>query len=246
MRTRTYMGLDIETAKAFPNGENWEDHRPLGVACAVTRMEGEERRWFGTGPEGEVAERMSRAEVSELVDYLRKKSDEGVTITTWNGLGFDWPVLAEESGRPGVCSDLAWRHVDMMYHVFAVRGFPLGLAAAAMGMLIGTKTDGITGAKAPEMWAEGQRDEVIEYCAQDAKLTLEVAETCEAKRTLNWIARSGRPNRVALPKGWATVREAYRFPMPDTEWMDNPTPRSAFDGWLTDAAPPEGTARREE
>ena len=232
---QNFIALDIETAKPFPSGDDWREHRPLGIACAVTTSAiNGTKPWHGHNPDGSPSNQMTREEVKELVDYLNAQSLFG-TIVTWNGMGFDWPVLAEESGQPGTCRELARNHVDMMYHLFCTKGFPLGLNSAAAGTNVGAKTEGMSGATAPEMWTDGKRQEVIDYCIQDTKLTLDLANACQADHGLTWIARSGTTNRLQLPKGWLTVKNAKLIPEPDTTWMSDPIERSTFDNWLKDA-----------
>ena len=234
MTPNKLIALDLETIKPFPPGEQWQDHRPLGIACAATAARQGSTSWYAQQPDGNPDERMNADDASRLVDFLMDAHRGQNTIVTWNGMGFDWQVLAEESGRTEDCRTLALHHVDMMYHLFAIKGFPLGLAAAAAGMKVGGKTEGISGVNAPEMWAAGQRQAVIDYCIHDATLTLDIAIACQSQRGLDWIARSGRPNRLPLPSGWLTVAEAARLPLPDTDWMDNPISRSTFDSWLAD------------
>ena len=41
---------------------------------------------------------MSQQEAAGLVEYLAAQVEHGYTIVTWNGLGFDFDILAEESG----------------------------------------------------------------------------------------------------------------------------------------------------
>ena len=49
----------------------------------------------------------------------------------------------------------------MMFHVFCLKGYPLGLDKAAKGMDLAGKTPGMTGDMAPKMWQEGQYEESI-------------------------------------------------------------------------------------
>ena len=46
---------------------------------------------------------MSRQEAAGLVRYLATQVAQGYTVVTWNGVGFDFDVLAEESGMLEEC-----------------------------------------------------------------------------------------------------------------------------------------------
>ena len=227
-----YIAFDLETVKPFPTGESWTLHRPLGIACAVTATHDDLRTWHSSEPDDSPADRMTPERAAQLVDFLQERSREGHTIVTWNGTGFDWQILAEESGRLQDCRELALNHIDMMYHLFSIKGFPLSLSAAAEGMAVGEKAGGISGYDAPGLWARGERQMVIEYCQQDARLTLSLAVACQNQRRLEWIARSGRPNELQLPQGWFPVHAASQLPLPDTDWMRDPMSRRDFDAWL--------------
>ncbi len=132
------------------------------------------------------------------------------------------------------CKEWDWvsSHVDMMFHVFCELGHGVGLDAAARGMGIAGKTKGMNGAKAPLLWAEGKREEVLRYVAQDVRTTMELATACEACGAFRWVARSGKVRSVRLSQGWLTVEAALELPLPDTSWMDAPWPRTKFTGWM--------------
>ena len=87
----------------------------------------------------------------------------------------------------------------------------------------------LNGAAAPVLWAEGRREEVLQYVGQDVRTTLELATACEAFRR---IARNGRVRGLDLPRGWLMVSKALELPLPDTSWMDEPWPRERFTGWM--------------
>ena len=108
--TRKYLAFDIETAK-LPDGD-WRSCRPLGISCAATLLgdDKEPTLWHG-------GDRLTRQETAALVQYLSEQVAQGCTVVTWNGLGFDFDVLAEESGLLEQCRTLALGHVDMMFHV---------------------------------------------------------------------------------------------------------------------------------
>src|SRR5262249_12571246 len=117
---RRYLAFDIETAKDVPGEDfNWRPHRPLGISCAATLASdsSEVRLWHGKTREGTPANQMTRAEAEGLIQYLCNMAEDGFTILTWNGLGFDFDILAEESAAGSSCKECALGHVDMMFHI---------------------------------------------------------------------------------------------------------------------------------
>jgi len=234
--TRRYLAFDIETAKDVPGDDfNWRPHRPLGISCAATLASDavQPLLWHGKKQDGSPDTRMSRDDAQRLVQYLSSMAANGYRILTWNGLGFDFDVLAEESGAAASCKECALAHVDMMFHVFCSLGFPVGLEKAAQGMGLPGKPPGMSGFKAPKLWAEGHFKEVLEYVAQDVRTPMQLAQTCEQRRIFEWITRKGTKSSMPLTKGWLTVREALLLPDPDTSWMSTPLPRRDFTAWLS-------------
>ncbi len=229
-----YAAFDIETVKPFPDGARWQEHRPLGIACAAVLTSSMERPrvWHGAAADGTIAVQMNNEESRGLVNDLVAMVDGGCTLLTWNGTAFDFDVLAEESGMQTECRSLAKSHVDMMLHFFAVKGYPLGLKAACGGAGTTTKPEGMDGARAVQMWHEGARQEVIEYCGLDTQITLELAIATERMGRLPWTSRSGNRLHLSLPRGWQSVEEVLRYPEPDTSWMDSPLTRKQFTAWL--------------
>lgn len=223
-----YLAFDIEIFKSIPEGvTDWKGLRPLGISCAATIATGDEKpqlwRSSDNGP-------MTVAECRTMLSYLAGMRAKGHRLLTWNGLSFDFDVLAEESQMRQTCVDLAMCHIDMMFHFFCLKGFPLGLNACAKGCGLPGKTEGVDGAKAPELWAVGEYDKVLEYVGQDVITTLAVAHAVEQQKGFDWRARSGRLNSIRINE-WKTVEECLKIPEPDTSWMSDPWPRSRFTEW---------------
>ena len=235
------VGFDLETAKHFPEGSDWRDHRPLGITCAAI-WQGEERSdvWYSKDAEGRPLDRMTKEAAAALVKRLVALTEMGYTLVTWNGLGFDFDVLAEESGRLDDCVRLAKEHVDMMVHLFCVKGYPVGLAAAAEYVGIAGKFEGMAGVDAVQLWAGGEHDKVLKYVRQDARVTAMLARAAEDVGELGWISRAGRKQELRLPYGWLSVKDALALPEPDTSWMTDPIPRDSFTGWIPLTAPVAG------
>ena len=230
-----YLAFDIEIAKVLPPGVyDLKDHRPLGITCAATYIgEGQPKLWYEQNPDGGVAPQMTQEQLVSLVAYLEEMVEAGYTLLTWNGCGFDFDILAEESGQVQRCRKLAWNHLDMMFHFFCITGFPLSLDKAAKGMGLPGKLAGMSGELAPRYWAEGKWAIVLEYVAQDVRTTMDVAKAAENMEELRWINNKGIPSAVSLAGGWLPVSEAVKLPLPDTSWMRTAWHRQKFVGWIT-------------
>ena len=249
-----WVGFDLEIANEFPEEGNPLDS-DLGITCASTvTSDGDaitwpDPRYMRRQPaDAMYPARLSPDLCAAIVDRLLEFVGQGYQIVTWNGLGFDFPLLAIESHERG-CSDLikglAANHIDIGFQMLCEKGFMCGLNAAAIGLGLSGKTEGMHGDLAPAMWKESRekQDLVLEYVAQDSRTTGEVYEgILDQGGSLVWITKKGYPTRRAwfptLRGNQYGVRllkvaEALALPLPDTSWMDEAWPRSKFSGWLT-------------
>ena len=235
-----YIAFDLETAKVLPESVvDLLDHRPLGIACAAAVATGREDAivWHGLAA-GKPSAQMSREEVRAMVSDLAAWVQDGYTLVSWNGLAFDFNILAEESNRPEECANLALVHVDMMFHAVCKLGHYVSLAKAAEALGIPGKASSMSGSDAPMMWAEGQHEKVLGYNVQDARLTLRVAEESERRGQLTWVTRRGTTRSMPLERGWQCVGEACHIPLPDTSWMSDPPTRERALNWLPPSCRP--------
>jgi hypothetical protein len=235
MTPKKYLAFDIETAVDVPGPDfNWRKHRPLGITCAAVLLADEPKPhiWHGQTDGGQPAPRMTPAEAASLATFLRTKVDAGYTIISWNGLSFDFDVLAEESGEATLCRELALNHIDLMFHVFCEKGFPVSLASAAAGLGIPGKHENITAELAPVLWAKGEHQRVFDYVSQDVRMTLDVALASEKRKSFAWKTKAGKTSSLSLKQSWLSVSEALKLPQPDTSWMTNAIPRKQFSAWL--------------
>jgi len=244
-----YLAFDLEIVKMIENGQNWKTRRPLGISCVGTMLSGNIPITWKHEPIDAVECTMTKEDLHELLSYMQSRQNEGYSIVTWNGLSFDFDVLAEESGQYDLCRALALSHIDMMFHFFCVKGYQLGLNTAAIHQGLQGKTEGIHGDLAPLMWQGRQdllppelagmnlvqlRSKTLEYVGQDARTTLELAEVVEKQGYLKWVSKSGKTNIFFLnkPDGWLSVEKALELPEPDQSWMSNPKKRSEFLEWI--------------
>lgn len=245
--TEKCVAFDLEIAKVVPGDfGDWKQHRPLGISCAATMVGGDPEgptAWTGIGPVPllEHAAKMDSRQAGLVAVELVLWALRGYQVVTWNGLGFDFDVLCEECDRQTIIARLARTlasgpmHVDMMFAFFCWKGFAISLDAAARGMGLAGKVEGMSGAKAPEMWAQGMTGQkaVLEYVKQDARTTMEVYSTALERGRLSWLTRSAEVRSWELPGGcWPSVEESLRAPEPDVSWLTDPWPRSKFTGWL--------------
>jgi hypothetical protein len=241
---RKYLAFDIEIAKSIPDGcTDWKEHRPLGISCAATWAsdEPEPLLMYGTwedepGDKEHILPQMDSIDAVVVVENLMLAVHDGYTILTHNGTSFDFDILAEESGMFAECRELALNAVDTMFQFLCLKGFPVSLNALAKGMGLSGKTEGMNGAMAPQLWATGNYQQVLDYVAQDVRTTLDVALACEREGVLWWVTKAGAIQNVLPHKGkewrWLTVKECLDLPLPDVAWMRNPMKRSDRVAWM--------------
>ena len=112
------LAFDLEIVKDIPEGtKDWKDIRPLGISCAATFYSQDSIPivWYH-GMQNDIPQpgAMTKEELKAMMDYiLNLYSLDDVKPLTWNGLQFDFDVLAEESGMKQECVELALNHYDM-------------------------------------------------------------------------------------------------------------------------------------
>ena len=234
------LAFDLEIVKDIPEGVNWKDVRPLGISCASVLDNAKPLSYLYFHHDenyNPISGDMTKQELIDMLERLIAFITDGYKILSWNGLSFDFAVLAEESGMYDECKELALNHIDMMFHFFCIKGYMLGLDTAAHGLGLQGKLPGMSGAKAPILWASPDLEDrlkVLRYVHQDAVSTLEVYEESIKQKGIKWISKSGRANVCWIPDGWKTVKECLELPLPDQSWMDKPIPREHFMEWINE------------
>lgn len=228
--------FDLEIAKILPaETTDLLAHLPLGIPCAAVALSDGPTEFWSASPQ------LPRDEAQTLVRRLQDLVQQGYTLVTWNGCGFDFPVLADESGLVAECGELALAHVDLMLLVTFNKGWFLSLDKALKGAGLQGKVAGVTlrdgtvltgvGPQAPALWARGETEVVLRYLQQDVEQTVKLAETALAKRSIRWTSERGTPQSVTVNK-LLSVRDCFRLPKPDTSWMASPPSRAQFVSWI--------------
>ncbi len=265
--------FDIEIVNEYDTDMQLQEQLPLGVSCigvASTSNTPNVKTVFHeyypgchhNAKPGEVGGAMEPADIKRFIDHLLSLHWSDYTIVSWNGMGFDFEVLAYESDTYEVLSQIARDHWDIMFQVLCIKGFPVGLTSCSKAFSVGEKAEGISGADVPKLWAAGitgkdirtmeamgtqpaeikqllkegveARQKVIRYVRGDALLTLDVAKAILMSGELRWITQKGKRNSISPFKPLSAM-ESNRLPYPNTSWMTNPIKRSRFTEWLTEA-----------
>lgn len=217
------LAMDLEIGDQFADFKEWRDHRPLSITCVglsywshVDTGDGIEK---STGsiwsdillPDG-VAATIDQKLASETARVMYAWILNGGTLVTWNGLAFDLPVLADASGEHDLCKEIALsdQHVDMMFNMFMLLGWPVGLETASIETTGEGKYSGVKGKDAPKLWAEGGHGKVLKYVEQDARMTrdLFVALSSSTDPIIRWRTKGGRgsPRQArGRPDGWSPL-----------------------------------------
>lgn len=238
--TTSLYSFDLESARLIPKGCEDLLAADLGITTAATLGTGREARvlrlFYTEILAGRPAALMSQADANNLVDWLLSLHRRGETILTWNGLGFDFPVLAAASGRKADCAEIALGHVDLFFYMVCRTGFGIGLDRVARGMGLGGK-DGYTDADMPGLWANGEHETVINYLVDDVEMTLEIALAAMRYGGLTWRSKKNQKLDWRMPHGGKllSVAQAMALPMPDTTFAPAARrrwPRTKFAGWM--------------
>jgi hypothetical protein len=249
--------FDIEISKEV-EGHDWQAQRPLGISCAAVMLPEDLRLFYEMDNlrKPAIQPQMSVSGAAGLVRHLAGQAAIGYTIVTVNGLGFDFQILAEESGMWRECANLALNHhCDLMLLPVAHprMGWRVGLQTFAEGAGVegkkhevtlksGEVLHGMNGSMAPRLWARGEHDAVLDYLGDDVRATLETAVIALERGSLRWQSRKGRGYEIHLPKDGGgryylpTVYEVMRWsPRPDVSWMENSSTPEILAAWALEA-----------
>ncbi|TKJ30328.1 MAG: hypothetical protein CEE40_05345 [Chloroflexi bacterium B3_Chlor] len=231
--------FDLEIAKEIPEAvENWLSVAPPGISCAAVALSDDQGRphlWQGVP-------RMTQQECRSMVRDLQGLASDGYTFLTWNGCGFDFAVLAMESGMYTECTELALNHVDLMLRVTFEKGWYLSFQKALRGARLegklqsvtlsdGTVLDGMDGSKVPKLWAACEYAAVLDYLRNDVVQLLRLAHAIQRTKVIRWTSDRGNPQQVFVER-MLTVRECFDIPEPDVSWMKDPPTRQQFVQWM--------------
>lgn len=257
------LGFDLEISRPFPPDGEWRRKQLDVSCCGVCKVDGNDRAVYTfpatLGGARTYPRFMDHEELTIIIEHLIQAADDGFRILSFNGLGFDFPFLAEHCPvMAEQCAELACAHYDIGFQMFCEKGYMVSMATAAAGLGLPGKLDRMHGALAPPMWS-GTKDDtmirriheqfcvepgslesqeiVLEYVGQDAVTTVQIYEAILRQGSLRWTSRSGRsqhwrPARRETCWPFLTTAESLTLPTPDTSWMAAPRTREDYAGWL--------------
>ena len=230
------LSYDIEIYDDFPTeGEvNLADIRP-SIACIGTQMDGRDFQYYCEQTF------MGKRTCRKLVKDIVKKYDEGFIPFTWNGLSFDFKLLAIHSEMWTECGLLALNHIDPMFEIVCRKGHMLGLDKVLIGCGLESKLHTVklndntafkemNGSHAPRLWRTGNYWAVKDYLTMDVMQPLKLAKYIERTKEIQWTSNSGKLNKMKLEL--LTVKQCLKLDRPDVSWMSNPVKRESFYSWI--------------
>lgn len=225
-----YCAFDIETTGLIEEGKPAPD-----VTCAATRLvcDGVEtvKSWHSA-----YADTMTVETMNELIEYLWEQDLRGVTVVTFNGAGFDFRVLFEHT-RNERTRQLAAHHCDLMYQFAVEHGYYASLQSFCEGAKIEGKTG--KGVDAIDMWAHGDKDEVLRYCENDVRALGDVYAHTKARGGCKRKTKRGTLTFAAftiedgaLMSVAVAAERVVKDEVPDTGWMKDPPDLLASVAWV--------------
>lgn len=240
LNNASYIGFDLETVR-LPPKRQFDDTDPLnvGISCAsLAYSEHDVKVWQGTPS-------LTVEQCQDMVAELERIDNTAQRVVTWNGSGFDYRVLAEESQLRERCIDLMIHHIDLMFLLLAQKGWLIGFQNTLQAMQLegkkkvlqlqdGSVITNMEGDRAPELWEKGEYAAVIEYNKEDSIQILKLAHAVHHRQEIRWSAKSsGKPQRLQTPL--LSVKQCMDLPLPDLSWMNmdkkKPVSRQEFLAW---------------
>ena len=184
------VSLDIETANLDMEAEGLAFDDPKGWRTAVVCLHDTVNNLTHTYVHPDEYEEVLKthdSSMGRLYDFeclqyhLRSKRNQGYTLLTHNGLGFDLPIISKsiKDGGVGGCAALLakWPKETMMDTCAILRkatGERYRLNHLIHGLLGEEESKLMDAANAPKEWAKKNYAEVIRYCMDDTQKTVAV------------------------------------------------------------------------
>lgn len=229
----TVYAFDMEIFKVFEHDPEKDgpldlwSHSPLGISVAAFNDGSEETTFVYSG----FGQEMGQRQAITMLDWMCEQHEQGHRFVSFNGLGFDFRLLAEVTGDWERCAKLAVNHYDIMWSFFTQLGFSIGLDNLCKTAGLGQKPEDVNGKKAPTIWQGSNPGDVLRYIAGDVSLTHKLFRRIVETGEVVWTSsKTGNLVRKKIERPRLAGLESMR-PVPSTPWLKDPWPRERFTGW---------------
>ena len=223
--------IEIENVFDLVPGEDLDKYAPFDISVAAAiDASGGIRYWHARDASGQPTGHLTRELAGDVLQHLRSEQQRGACVCAWNGMSFDVRWLGHVAQDEKLAVEVALDLFDPMFQFVGQRGFPIGLAATAAGLGIPEKKL-MAAAEAPNEWARGNHQVVLDYVAGDCRLTKTVVEKILARGSVSWRTKKGTVSSEPF-LSLKRVRDVMRGPPPDTTWMSDPRPWESWFCWL--------------
>ena len=209
------VGMDTETAGLEPGSEIYV------IALFCTRDSSVHT--FVTNGEDD-------SHIIEATQFMDASKD---CICTFNGTSFDFKMMAaatSDARTKKILAKLALTHIDIMLQFACDNGYFSSLASFTQPTLNKGKIG--SGGSVEEQWASQKRQEVIDYCADDAKLTADLYLHGANYGRIMRVSKAGKQSTWVLPLQpvWKAAASCMQN-ITIATFMDNPPPIHAMADW---------------
>lgn len=232
-----FATFDLEIAEPLTD-DNKYTGQPISCAAIATS---EGVKFYQNWPH------MKQVDCDTLLADIITLNAQGYSLVTWNGCGFDFKVLAHQSGMPNEVMFENREHIDLMFHIMCVKGYPVALDKV-LTMIGGSKQHVVTlksgeqiremsGKFAPELWQAGETEAVLSYLREDVVQLLKLTEAVDRLHEISWPSKKSGQKQTIKMDEFLTVDECLALPLPDTSWMTGTQlTRETFTGWMKEFA----------
>lgn len=152
-----------------PKLVGWHNHKDMEFACGCLH-----RATYGATKEGWQLEYDDSHSHLIAKDYAGALNEYDLVVG-FNNFTFDDKLITAHAGKD---QDFLLKRFDV-YDDLVTRTdikFVTSLEKLAQTTIGEGKTEGVSGALVPQMWKDGKRNEVIEYCKRDCKVLFDIFE----------------------------------------------------------------------
>lgn len=251
-RSNVYFDFEITRNGSHPNTEDdvWKGW-PFGISAAAIRQNDSTAVYTYQQPVSSIyavnetwdaalfsQRALSTHSANVILNALLSFQEDGNRVFAWNGVSFDWQLLAKLTGRWKEATLGAKKSYDPMFQGLCLAGFPVKQESVAMAFGYPGKV--ISGGNAPQLWEDGLEDVVVDYVQGDVIMLERIVRSVERYGGLKWTSKGGSTMFTPFfPRHLLTVEQALELPLPDTSWAKDDggltVTREQFTDWFVEA-----------